>query len=125
MTNDDTWGRIRGDSAAEIVDSVRGLVERGALGAGDSLPPVRALADTLDLNRNTVVAAYRSLAAAGIVVTRGRGGTLIAPRSPVAQEGFASGTVLRDVGTGNPDPGRIPDASAALAGVVGRPVLYG
>jgi DNA-binding transcriptional MocR family regulator len=71
------------------------------------------------------VAAYRSLAAAGIVVTRGRGGTLIAPRSPVAQEGFASGTVLRDVGTGNPDPGRIPDASAALAGVVGRPVLYG
>jgi DNA-binding transcriptional MocR family regulator len=125
VTNIDAMGRIRGDSAAEIADSVRALVERGELGSGDSLPPVRALADALNVNRNTVVAAYRHLAGAGIVVTRGRGGTLIAPRSPVAQEGFATGTVLRDIGTGNPDPSRIPDASAALAGVVGRPVLYG
>lgn len=125
MTSIDATGRIRGDSAADIADSIRALVERGDLGSGDSLPPVRALADALKVNRNTVVAAYRHLAGAGIVVTRGRGGTLIAPRSPVAQEGFAAGTVLRDVGTGNPDPVRIPNASAALAGVVGRPVLYG
>ncbi|MCC4907331.1 aminotransferase class I/II-fold pyridoxal phosphate-dependent enzyme [Microbacterium sp. cx-59] len=125
MTTTEGTSRIRGDSAAEIADSIRDLVERGAFGSGDSLPPVRTLADTLHVNRNTIVSAYRQLAAAGIVVTRGRGGTLIAPRSPVAQEGFATGTVLRDIGTGNPDPARIPDASAALAGVVGRPVLYG
>ncbi len=125
MNDGDTPARIRGESAAEIADSVRALVERGVLGAGDALPPVRTLADALSVNRNTVVAAYRHLANAGLVVTRGRGGTLIADRSPVAQEGFASGTVLRDIGTGNPDPTLIPDASAALAGVVGRPVLYG
>lgn len=117
--------QISGGSAADIADSVRALQERGALRAGDALPPVRTLADRLGVNRNTVVAAYRQLTQAGIVVTRGRGGTIVAGRSPVAQEGFAQDSVLRDVGTGNPDPDRIPDLSTALAAIAGRPVLYG
>ncbi|WP_159498647.1 aminotransferase class I/II-fold pyridoxal phosphate-dependent enzyme [Microbacterium sp. 18062] len=125
MTPRPVPARIVGESAAEIADSVRALVERGVLRAGDALPPVRALAEVLSVNRNTVVAAYRQLAGAGVVVTRGRGGTLVADRTPVAQEGYAAGTVLRDVGTGNPDPALIPEATAALPGVVGRPVLYG
>lgn len=116
---------IRGRSASEIADSLRGLVERGALRPGDPLPPVRALAESLGVNRNTAVAAYRQLTQAGVVVTRGRGGTHVAARSPVAQEGFAADSVLRDVGTGNPDPDLIPDPSAALASMAGRPVLYG
>lgn len=117
--------QIAGSSAADIVDSVRTLQERGVLRAGDALPPVRALADRLGVNRNTVVAAYRQLTHAGIVVTRGRGGTAMAGISPVAQEGYAADSVLRDVGTGNPDPDLIPDLSRALAQVAGRPVLYG
>jgi DNA-binding transcriptional MocR family regulator len=117
--------QITGTTAAEIVESVRGLIERGALHPGDALPPVRALAEDLDVNRNTAVAAYRQLTLAGLVVTRGRGGTRIAGRSPVAQEGFAIDSVLRDVGTGNPAPDLIPDPSAALARMGGRPVLYG
>ena len=116
---------IAGTSAADIADSVRTLQQRGILRTGDTLPPVRALADRLGVNRNTVVAAYRQLTQAGVVVTRGRGGTLIAGLEPVAQEGFAADSVLRDVGTGNPDPGLIPDLAAALASVAGRPVLYG
>ncbi|MFT4307599.1 MAG: aminotransferase class I/II-fold pyridoxal phosphate-dependent enzyme, partial [Microbacterium sp.] len=99
-----------------------------------------ALAERLGLNRNTVVAAYRQLAQAGVVVARGRTGTRIAPRARVAQEGFASGVragfapggraglvpgTIRDVGTGNPDPDLIPDLTAALGRVAGRPVLYG
>lgn len=117
--------QITGGSAADIADSVRALQERGVIRAGDALPPVRALADRLGVNRNTVVAAYRLLTQAGIVVTRGRGGTIVAGRSPVAQEGFAADSVLRDVGTGNPDPDLIPDLTRALAHVAGRPVLYG
>jgi len=120
-TSDD----IVGGSAAEIADSVRTLVEKGTLRAGDALPPVRSLADRLGVNRNTVVAAYRQLTQAGLVVTRGRGGTLVAGRAPVAQEGFAADSVLRDIGTGNPDPSLIPDLSPALAAIAGRPVLYG
>lgn len=117
--------QIVGSSAAEIAASVRGLRERGVLRAGDALPPVRTLAADLGVNRNTAVAAYRQLVAAGIAETRGRGGTrILAPRG-VAQEGFARDTVLRDVGTGNPDPALIPDPAPALARIVGRPVLYG
>lgn len=116
---------ISGRSAAEIADSLRGLVERRMLRPGDALPSVRALAESLGVNRNTVVAAYRQLTQAGLVVTRGRGGTHVADRTAVAQEGFAPDTVLRDVGTGNPDPALIPDPSRALADLAGRPVLYG
>ncbi|MUN08389.1 aminotransferase class I/II-fold pyridoxal phosphate-dependent enzyme [Agromyces luteolus] len=116
---------ITGRSAADIAASVRALIERGILLPGDPLPPVRGLADDLGVNRNTAVAAYRQLTTAGMVVTRGRGGTRVADRSPVAQEGFAADSVLRDVATGNPDPDLIPDPSRALAGMAGRPVLYG
>lgn len=116
---------ISGRSASEIADSLRGLVERGALQPGAPLPSVRALAESLGVNRNTAVAAYRQLTQAGLVETRGRGGTRVADRSRTAQEGFAADSVLRDVGTGNPDPDLIPDPSAALASMAGRPVLYG
>jgi DNA-binding transcriptional MocR family regulator len=86
---------------------------------------VRELAGLLGVNRNTAVAAYRQLAQAGLVISKGRGGTLIAGAAHVAQEGIAADTVLQDIGSGNPDPQLIPDPTAALAGIVGRPVLYG
>lgn len=116
---------ISGRTAGEIAESVRELTERGAFAPGAALPPVRALAEALGVNRNTVVAAYRVLTQAGLVEARGRAGTRVAVQTPVAQEGFAAGTVLRDLGTGNPDPARIPDPTAALGRIVGRPVLYG
>lgn len=115
---------ITGRSASEIAADLRERIERGQLQPGDVLAPVRTLAAELGVNRNTVVAAYRLLAQAGLVVARGRGGTRVAGHAPVAQEGYAAGTVLRDVGTGNPDPTLIPDPAAALARS-GRPVLYG
>lgn len=116
---------ITGTTAAEIADSVRSLRDRGALRPGASLPPVRELATLLGVNRNTAVAAYRQLAQAGLVVSRGRAGTVVAGHESVAQEGYAADTVLRDVATGNPDPRLIPDPTRALATVAGRPVLYG
>ncbi|WP_251449675.1 aminotransferase class I/II-fold pyridoxal phosphate-dependent enzyme [Microbacterium sp. Marseille-Q6648] len=116
---------IAGSSASEIAESIRELRDRGMLRPGDVLPSVRALAERLSVNRNTVVAAYRHLAQAGFVTSRGRGGTRIADPDPIAQEGYAPDTVLRDVGTGNPDPELIPDPSRALASMAGRPVLYG
>lgn len=117
--------RITGSTAAEIADSVRALRDRGDLVPGTVLPPVRELAATLGVNRNTAVAAYRQLAQAGLVLSRGRAGTVVAGIETVAQEGYAADTVLRDIGTGNPDPARIPDPSAALMTIARRPVLYG
>ena len=74
-----TGEEISGGTAAEIAESVRTLVDRGDLAPGDPLPPVRALAARLGIHRNTAVAAYRTLAGAGIVVTQGRAGTRVAP----------------------------------------------
>ncbi|WP_435744958.1 aminotransferase class I/II-fold pyridoxal phosphate-dependent enzyme [Microbacterium sp. PMB16] len=116
---------ITGTTAADIADSVRGLRDRGILRAGSPLPPVRELAATLGVNRNTAVAAYRQLAQAGLVISRGRAGTVVTGHESVAQEGYAADTVLRDIGTGNPDPRLIPDPSAALMNIASRPVLYG
>ena len=124
---------ITGGTAAEIADSVRDLIESGILVPGDPLPPVRVLARRLEVNRNTVVAAYGLLARSGAVIGQGRAGTRVAEHTPMAQEGYvatgtlrdvASGT-LRDVGTGNPAAELIPDLSTALHAAVGRPVLYG
>ncbi|MGP9537133.1 aminotransferase class I/II-fold pyridoxal phosphate-dependent enzyme [Brachybacterium sp. AOP43-C2-M15] len=129
--------RITGTTAVEISASVRMLVERGELAPGELLPPVRALAEHLGVNRNTAVAAYRRLARDGAVIAQGRAGTRVAGRQALAQEGFADASALthrapgvpagtlRDLGTGNPDPALIPDLAPALAGAVGRPVLYG
>lgn len=117
--------QITGSTASDIADSVRAMLERGLLRPGEALPPVRSLAESLGVNRNTVVAAYRQLTQTGVIVTSGRGGTHVADRSPGALDGFAADTVLRDVGTGNPDPDLIPDLTRALAAAAGRPVLYG
>ena len=80
--------KIQGKTAAEIFDCVRALLQSGQLRPGQALPPVRDLAVELDINRNTVAAAYKRLSAAGIAVTQGRLGTIIRePSGPGEQEG--------------------------------------
>ena len=86
---------IEGTTASEIAESVRAGIDRGILQPGDALPSVRALAESLGVNRNTVVAAYRHLAGSGLVVSRGRGCTRVAAHTVVAQEGYATDSALR------------------------------
>ncbi|GAA5153572.1 aminotransferase class I/II-fold pyridoxal phosphate-dependent enzyme [Microbacterium pseudoresistens] len=115
---------FQGGTANEIADSIRARIDAGALVEGDALPTVRALADELGVNRNTVSAAYRSLSRAGVVVSRGRAGTVVAGPIRTEEEGFAAGTVLRDIGSGNPDPQLLP--LPVLSEVDLRtPALYG
>ena len=64
----------------QIADGVRGEIGRGALPVGARLPPERTLAAVLGVDRTTVVAAYRELAADGLVRAHvGRGTTVTAP----------------------------------------------
>ena len=100
--------RIQGGTAGEIADSIRALIDTGALAAEDPLPTVRALAEELGVNRNTVSSAYRSLARAGVLLSRGRSGTVVAGPVRTEEEGFAREIVLRDIGSGNPDPELLP-----------------
>lgn len=116
--------RIEGRTAAEIAGSVRLLVDTGSLRAGDGLPPVRELASSLGVNRNTVVAAYRQLALAGVAITNRGAGTSIAPAPTFVEEGFAPDTVLRDVSHGNPDRDLLPDPTTVQL-LPSPPVLYG
>lgn len=59
-------------------------VSTGALSPGTRLPTVRRLAEDLGLAPGTVARAYRELEAAGIIETRGRNGTFVAPQGDAA-----------------------------------------
>lgn len=122
----DPIASITAQTAAEIAEAVRDLVDTGELAPGAGLPPVRTFAEQLQVNRNTVVAAYGLLVQAGVAVTRGRAGTSIVDLQPLPQEGFSHVSGMVDLASGNPDPALLPPVSQALAQLAAdEPVLYG
>jgi len=70
----------------QIRVQVRDAVAAGTLAAGAKLPTVRALAAELGLAVNTVARTYRELEADGIIETRGRSGSFVAPRGDAGQQ---------------------------------------
>lgn len=74
--------RLDADAAVPVFEQIRsqiaGAVADGRLAAGAQLPPARTLAADLGVAVGTVARAYRELAAAGLVTTRRRYGTLVA-----------------------------------------------
>ena len=68
----------------QLQAQLRLRIESGRLGAGDRLPTARALAARLEVNVNTVAAAYRQLESQGYLVTNRRAGTRIASNPPVS-----------------------------------------
>jgi GntR family transcriptional regulator len=64
----------------QIVEQVVVLAASGRLVEGDTLPTVRALAEALALNPNTVTRAYRELAREGLIESRGTRGMVVIPR---------------------------------------------
>jgi GntR family transcriptional regulator len=70
----------------QVVNQVKYLVAAGRLSAGEELPPIRALAEKLVVNPNTIARAYRELEMAGIVEKRRTAGTYITDQgSPLAK----------------------------------------
>lgn len=63
----------------QIRGQVASLIAAGALPAGTRLPTVRDLAADLGVAVGTAVRAYRELESAGLVVSRRRTGTVVAP----------------------------------------------
>jgi GntR family transcriptional regulator len=71
----------------QIVQQIKYLVASGRLAPGEELPPIRALAERLTVNPNTVARAYRELETAGVVVKRSTAGTYVSDAgSPLARE---------------------------------------
>jgi DNA-binding transcriptional regulator YhcF (GntR family) len=99
----------------QIIARVREAVATGELLPGSRLPPVRRLADQLDIAPGTVARAYSELERLGVVVTEGARGTRVAdmPRPsrpgkvdsemlvgllrPVAVAAFHMGAVAEDL----------------------------
>ncbi len=65
----------------QIADRVRNLIAMEKLMPGDHLPPVRQLAEFLNINQNTILKAYLLLEQEKIVVARKRGGTVVTART--------------------------------------------
>jgi DNA-binding transcriptional MocR family regulator len=117
---------IGGTRAGEIGTSVEAAIRAGELAPGESLPPVRRLADHLGVSPTTVATAYRDLQVRGLVTASGRRGTRVSPRPPVRHLSPASVPPgARDLVDGNPDPALLPDLGRALAGLRPEHRLYG
>jgi GntR family transcriptional regulator len=71
----------------QVVDQVKTAIASGLLQAGDSLPPIRALAEQLRINRNTVAKAYAELENQGVIENLvGRGCYVNQNHSPLTRE---------------------------------------
>lgn len=68
-------------SAVPLFEQVRRqfvrLIASGQLAAGDQLPPIRQLANDLDIARGTIAKVYDALVRDGYVATNGRHGTIV------------------------------------------------
>ncbi|MDX2681760.1 aminotransferase class I/II-fold pyridoxal phosphate-dependent enzyme [Streptomyces sp. NY05-11A] len=123
---------IKGRRAADISASIEAAVGAGELSPGQLLPPMRELATALEVNPNTVAAAYRTLRERGVIETDGRRGSRV--RSKPATTGREAIRVevpegVRDAAAGNPDTALLPPLAPAFAWAAAQgdrePVLYG
>lgn len=67
----------------QIVDQVRSAVASGRLSVGDRLPSVRALAERLVVNPNTVAKAFQDLLQDGVIESRHGLGAFVAKRRAI------------------------------------------
>lgn len=59
---------------AQLMEQIKELIQSGHMGAGDSLPSVRQMADQIEVNSLTIQKAYKGLEADGwIVIKKGVG----------------------------------------------------
>jgi DNA-binding transcriptional MocR family regulator len=120
---------LTGRTAAELAESIEQSIRDGRLPAGDTLPPIRHLAEWLGLSAGTVASAYRVLNTRGLTSSDRRRGTWVrelrkGDLAPVRQAMPVPDGVT-DCSSGNPDPRLLPDPIAALAGLSYEPALYG
>jgi len=64
----------------QLKEQVRHAIETGALSAGDQLPGIRSLAETLVINPNTVIKVYRELEQEGVLEIRHGLGAFVTAR---------------------------------------------
>lgn len=117
---------ITGERSDAIARSIEQGIASGQLAAGDALPPVRTLADTLGVSPTTVAAAFRILRQRGLVVGEGRRGTRVARREmPAARLALSLPAGAVNLYDGNPDPDLLPDLEPLVRRLPFPRELYG
>ncbi|GAA3907849.1 aminotransferase class I/II-fold pyridoxal phosphate-dependent enzyme [Actinoplanes auranticolor] len=123
--------QVTGSNAASISASIEAGVRVGDWAWGESLPPIRILAESLHVSPATVSKAYQDLRQRGIVEAVGRQGTRIRARPAVASPRSAlrlpvpAGAL--DLSAGDPDTRLLPALGRHLRAVsdeVGPPMGY-
>ncbi|KAB1905293.1 MULTISPECIES: GntR family transcriptional regulator [unclassified Micromonospora] len=87
-------GRSKVNTYVQLIQQVKQALRVGLLTAGDQLPKVRDVAQSLAINPNTVLKAYRELEIEGLVEGRPGVGTFV--RNTVAGSSLADQTELRE-----------------------------
>jgi DNA-binding transcriptional MocR family regulator len=105
-------------SAKGIALTLSAGIDRGVLQPGDLLPPIRRVAQDLQVAPATISAAWSHLSRAGLIETDGRRGTRVreasvGPRRYRRAVDTPAGYRL-DLSTGLPDPALLPDLHTAL-----------
>lgn len=104
----------KGTTAVNIASSIEQLIRNKSWPAGHRLPTVRALADELGVNPNTVSAAYKQLRDAGIIATDGRRGSFVPEKTEILHTEAAIPAGLIDLASGNVDRRLLPALSPTL-----------
>ncbi|GID96265.1 GntR family transcriptional regulator [Amorphoplanes digitatis] len=113
-------GAVDDRSARGIAAAVGRLVTSGDLPVGARLPTVRDVARALGVSPTTVSEAWRGLARAGAIQTRGRSGSFVSvpvlarQRLRYAQLGSLLPGVVRDLSTGVPDYELLPSLAESM-----------
>jgi DNA-binding transcriptional MocR family regulator len=108
-----------------IATGIARLITTGDLAPGDRLPTVRELAVDLGVSPATVSHAWQTLAAAGLITSRGRSGSFVrsAPREWLPRryrDLGASQEARLDLSRGTPDPELLPALGPAMSRVSAR-----
>ena len=96
-------GRSKVNTYVQLVQQVKQALRVGLLAPGDQLPKVRDVAQSLAINPNTVLKAYRELEIEGLVEGRPGVGTFV--RRTLAGASLPNQAELRDGAGGLAAPG--------------------
>jgi len=100
----------------QLVRRIQTMIHTGALPEGFRLPPERRLAAALDINRSTVLNAYRELKALGLVDAHvGRGTAVLRPPAAPAPPGATIDLPWRQLFRGGASRSRDPIIADLLA----------
>lgn len=105
--------RVPGRSAVAIGVGVAGLIESGELAPGTQLPTIREFARATGTSVGTILSAWSTLRAGGLITTNRRGGTVVAGPTPATAAPVVSLAGL-DLAQNAPDISLQPDLREAL-----------